>query len=52
MKEVVVGNKEAYRTMCQNTTKENKNRYERMRNKEKNAASKAMRGKAHLALTK
>ena len=52
MKEVFSENKEAYRTMCQNTTKEKKWRYERMRNKEKNAVSKVMREKAHLALTK
>ena len=43
--------KEAHKAMCQNSTEENKRRYESMKNKAKIAVSKATREKAEEALT-
>ena len=43
MKDLVSRKKDAYKTMCQNGTYENKRRYNSMKNKAKKAVSKAMR---------
>ena len=43
MKEAVSRKKEAHKAMCQNSTEENKGRYESMKNKANKAVSKAMR---------
>ena len=48
MMEAVSRKKEAHKAMCQNSTDDNKRRYEGMKNK---AASKAMREKVEEALT-
>ena len=51
MKEAVSRKKEAQKVMCQNSTEENKRRYEDMKNIANKAFSKAMREKADEALT-
>ena len=51
MKEAVSRNKEAHKTMCENSTEENKRRNKSMKNKANKAVSKAMREKDKEALT-
>ena len=51
MRETVSRKKDAHKAMCQNSTEENKRRYERMRSKTKKAVSIAMREKAEEELT-
>ena len=46
MKEAVSCKKDAHNAMCQNSTEENKRRFESMKSKAKKAVSKAMREKA------
>ena len=51
VKEAVSRKKDAHKTMCENSTEENKRRYESMKNKADKAVSIAMREKAEEALT-
>ena len=51
VKETFSIKKDAHKVMCQNSTEENKWRYEGMKNKAKKAVSKAIRVKTEEALT-
>ena len=50
-KEAAPRKKEAHKTMCQNSTEENKTRHKSMKNKASKAVSTAMRKKEKEALT-
>ena len=51
MKEAASRRKDAHKGMCQNSTEDNKRRYESMKNKASKTVSQAMREKAEESLT-